>query len=119
MASAASHRQMVVPEISATKPQWSTSARISGTCSLDRGRPRRCGNSQAMALISTTTSGGENRRSTMPGALLKPGDSFFEEPFAPLRHDFSAGVQARRDLIIAESLSREQDDLGSYYISVR
>jgi hypothetical protein len=55
----------------------------------------------------------------MPGALLKPGDSFFEEPFAPLRHDFSAGVQARRDLIIAESLSGEQDDLGSYYISVR
>jgi hypothetical protein len=55
----------------------------------------------------------------MPGALLKPGESFFEEPLAPLRHDLSPGVEACRDFIIANSLSREQDDLGSHDISIR
>src|SRR5712691_6957733 len=101
MASAASHRQMVVPEISATRPRWSASARISGTCNLDRGRPSLCGSSHAIALTATTTSGGKNRGSTMPWAFLEPDESLFEEPLAPLRHDLSAGIQARSDLIVA------------------
>jgi hypothetical protein len=39
MASAASHHQMVAPEISATRPRRITSARMSGTCSRDSGTP--------------------------------------------------------------------------------
>jgi hypothetical protein len=51
MASAASQRQIVVPEISATRPRAMTSARMSGT---KRGR-QGLGSSQAMALTWMAT----------------------------------------------------------------
>src|SRR5216683_6723467 len=115
MASAASHRQIVVPEISATRPRRSTSARISGTCSLDRGRPRRFGSSHAMALTSTVTSGGKNRGATSPGPFFEPGKTLLEETLSPLRHDLAAGVQACSDLIIAQPFGREENHLGSHH----
>jgi len=55
----------------------------------------------------------------MPGTFLEPGESLFEEPLAPLRDDFPAGIQARSDLIVAVSPGSEQDDLGSHHISIR
>jgi hypothetical protein len=55
----------------------------------------------------------------MPWPLLKPGESLFEKSLAPLRHDLSAGIQARSNLIVAVPLGGEEDDLGSNHISIR
>jgi hypothetical protein len=59
MASSESQRQIVLPEISATRPRFTTSLAISGTCSRDNGTPRREGSSQARAFAAITTSGGK------------------------------------------------------------
>jgi hypothetical protein len=42
-ASSASQRQMVAPEISATSPRRTTSSRMSGTCSREKGSPSSAG----------------------------------------------------------------------------
>jgi hypothetical protein len=65
------------------------------------------------------TSGGENWGTPVPWPLLKPGESLFEESLAPLRHDLSAGIQARSNLIVTVPLGGEEDDLGSNHISIR
>jgi len=49
MASSASHFQLVVPEMLATKPRLMTSAWMSGTWRRDSGRPIWEGSSPAMA----------------------------------------------------------------------
>jgi len=43
----------------------------------------------------------------MPWAFLEPGEPLFEESLAPLRHDLSAVIQARSNLIVAISLGSE------------
>jgi hypothetical protein len=43
----------------------------------------------------------------MPWTLLEPGESLFKESLAPLRHDLSARIQARSNLIVAVSLGSE------------
>jgi hypothetical protein len=68
-ASSLSQRQIVVPESDATRPRRITSARMSGTWSRARGRPRRAGSSQAIAFTATTSSGGKTRPAAGPGAL--------------------------------------------------
>ena len=73
MASSDSHRQMVVPEISAAMPRETTSAEMSGTCRRDKGTPRRLGSSQASAFTDTTTSGGKDRRSATSRAFFEAG----------------------------------------------
>src|SRR5712691_2049721 len=50
MASAWSHRQMVLPEMVATKPAWQTWRAMSGVFQWERGTPYVAGNSQARAL---------------------------------------------------------------------
>jgi hypothetical protein len=65
------------------------------------------------------TSGGENWGTPVPWPLLKPGESLLEESLAPLRHDLSAGIQARSNLIVAVPLGGKEDDLGSNHISIR
>ena len=83
-----------------------------------RQRPRRYGSSHAIALTSTTTSGGNNRGTSMPWTLLEPGESLFKESLAPLRHDLPARIQACGNLIVVVSLGSEKDDLGSNHISI-
>src|SRR5919198_5309953 len=119
IASSASQRQMVVPEISATRPRLMTSLRMSGTCSRDSGRPRRLGSSQAIAFTSTTSSGGKNAWASPPGPLLEPVEALGEEALAPLGHDLPPGAQARRDLVIVEAFGRHEHDLGSHDVSIR
>lgn len=97
----------------------STSARMSGTWRRESGIRRRVGSSQAMALISTTSSGGKDRRSAHPGTLLKPGESLLEEPLAPLRDDLPPGVQAGGDLVIVEASGGKKHDLGPHYVPIR
>jgi hypothetical protein len=55
----------------------------------------------------------------MTWTLLEPAESLFEESLTPLRHDLPAGIQSRSDLIVAVSMGREEDDLGSHHISIR
>ena len=119
MASSESHRQIVVPEISATMPRVVTSLAMSGTCSRDSGTPNREGSSQANALTATTTSGGKDRGSTAPGALFEPGETLLEEPLTPLRDDLASGVQPPGDLVVVESLGGHEHDLGSDHFSIR
>jgi hypothetical protein len=72
-----------------------------------------------MALTSTTTSGGENPRPSLPGALLEPGQAFVEEPLAPLGDDLATGVETPSDLVVVHALSREQHDLGPDHVPIR
>src|SRR5579863_4567863 len=119
MASSDSQRQMVVPEMSATMPRAATSVAMSGMCRRDSGTPSRDGNSQARALTATTTSGGKDRGSTAPGALLQAGQALLEEALAPLRHDLAAGVQPQRDLVVVVAIGGHEHDLGPHHISIR
>src|SRR5438270_6468466 len=119
MASADSHRQMVVPEISATIPREQTSAAMSGTCRRASGTPRRDGSSQASALTATTTSGGEGRGPTAPGTLLQAGETLLEEALAPLRHDLPAHVQPCRDLVVVQAGGGHEHDLGAHHVPIR
>src|SRR6266540_1159974 len=80
---------MVVPEISATRPRASSSARMSGTNSRDSGRPSRLGSSQAIALTWMVTSGGKDGGSSSPGAFLQAGQALLVEAFAPLGNDLA------------------------------
>lgn len=61
----------------------------------------------------------DNRGAPVPWPLLKPGESLFEESLAPLRDDLSAGIQARSNIIVADLLGSEEDDLGSNHISTQ
>src|SRR5205823_1663267 len=60
MASSLSHRQRVVSLREAASPQERTWAPSSATLQRERGAPTRLGNSQAIALTCTTSSGGKN-----------------------------------------------------------
>jgi hypothetical protein len=51
--------------------------------------------------------------------LLEALESPLEEALPPLADDLARSVEARRDFIIPQALCREEDDLGSNYISVR
>src|SRR6266540_3502450 len=119
MASADSHRQMVVSEIWATIPEAMASARRYGTNHRDRGRSSFEGSSQARALTATTTSGGKDRRASRPGPLLQPRKAVLEEPLAPLGHHLPAGVQAGGDLVVVQAPGRQQDDLGPEHVPIR
>src|SRR6266700_3017706 len=119
IASVASQRQMVVPEIAATRPRVMTSSRMSGTCRRESGRPRRLGSSQAIALTSMTTPGGKDAWPSSPGSLLEAAEPLGEEAFAPLGDDLAAGVQTGPDLVVVEARSRHEHDLGPYDIPIR
>src|SRR5205807_4174232 len=64
-----SQRHSVVPLIWATMPCAIASRRNSATDQRANGNPRRAGNSQASALISTITLGGKAGGSPAPAAL--------------------------------------------------
>ncbi len=100
IASVASQRQIVVPEISATRPRAMTSVRMSGTNSRDSGRPSRLGSSQAIALTWMATSGGKGRGSSAAGTFLQAGQPLGGKALAPLGDDLPAGVQPRGDLVV-------------------
>jgi hypothetical protein len=43
----------------------------------------------------------------MSWTLFEAGEPLFKESLAPLRHDLSAGIQARSNLIVAVPLGSE------------
>src|SRR6266576_4862478 len=102
MASSFSHRQMVVSLREAVNPQARTWEPSSATLQRESGSPTWAGNSQAMALTRTTSSGGKNPGSAGAGKVFQAYQSFFEEPFSP----------AADDLVIRQALRSEEDHLG-------
>ena len=113
MASSFSHRQMVVSLREAVNPQARTWEPSSATLQRERGAPTRLGNSQAMALTCTTSSGGENPRSAGAFGVFQTGQSFFEEPFSPAADDFASRAEPVGDLVVREALLGEEDHLGA------
>jgi hypothetical protein len=85
----------------------------------EKGRPKSFGNWQARALISTTISGGKKAGSSAPGLLLQASQALVEEALAPLRYDLSRQVQAFADLLVGQTLSGKEDNLGPHDISIR
>lgn len=65
--------------------------------------------SQAIALISTVSSGGKDPRASRAGSLFEARQSFLEEALTPLADHLTAGVQARRDLVIVDAGGSHQD----------
>ncbi len=113
MASSLSHRQRVVSLREAASPQERTWAPSSATLQRERGSPTRLGNSQAIALTCTTSSGGKNPGPARAFEVFQPGQSFFEEPFSPAADDFASGAEPVGDLIIGEALLGEENHLGA------
>lgn len=77
------------------------------------------GNSQAMALTCTTTSGGKSPGATGAGEFLQPLEAFFEKSLSPHADHLTAGIQTLGDLVIGPALGRKQDHLGPDDLKIR
>src|SRR5262245_47793153 len=84
----------------ATSPRFITSAWMSGTCKPEKGSPSRAGSSQAIALTTTTSSGGENRAPARAVALLKSGQALLEEALTPLGDDLERQIEPAGDGLV-------------------
>ena len=71
-----SQRHTVLPLMVATSPLRCASRAMSAQLKRDRGTPRVAGSSHAMALTSTTTSGGKNPGAARARAFFEAGQSF-------------------------------------------
>ncbi len=85
----------------------------------ERGSPVSYGSSHARAFTATTTEGGKLAGPTATGQLFEPGQALVEEAFAPLADDLPRGVEPLADLLVGESFSRIENDLGSDDINIR
>src|SRR5450759_4481038 len=97
----------------ATSPLRSTSRAMSVQLKRDSGRPRVAGNSQAIALTSTTTSGGKSSGTTRAQTFLQTRQTVLVEPLAPLTYHVAPNVQSHSDLVITESLGGKENHLGA------
>jgi hypothetical protein len=92
---------------------------MSAMLNRDSGSPVSEGSSQASALISTTTLGGETAGPAPPRTVTEAVQSLEKEALAPLAHDLSFGIGAQGDLVVAEAFGRQQYHLGPHYIAIR
>src|ERR671910_733359 len=100
MASSESHRQTVVPEISATRP-WATASRAtSAALQRLRGTPLVAGSSQASAFTSILTSGGKGRGSARSRSIFQPSQPLLIKALAPLTDRLGRGVKPLCDLLV-------------------
>jgi hypothetical protein len=83
-----------------------------------KGKPRREGNSQANALISTMTLGGKARRSPAARVFFEPGQALKMKTATPFAEDLTRRVEPCRDRVIGHSFTRQQHDLGANHIPV-
>jgi hypothetical protein len=104
---------MVAPLICATMPRAITSLAKSWRLNRERGKSVWAGNSQARALTCTTTSGGKNGRAPGSWFILQTGQTFLEEPFAPLANDLARDRKAGGNLVIGAALSGQEHYLGT------
>jgi hypothetical protein len=119
MASAASHRQTVRPLIEAAMPRRTVSRAISAQLNRESGRPVSLGSSQARALTSTTTPGGEKTRPAPARTALQAPQALRAESFSPLADDLPGQIQAGGDFGVLQARGRQQDDLGPDDVTIR
>jgi hypothetical protein len=62
---------------------------------------------------------GESRGPSDPRQIVQSGKTLLVEPFAPLGHHLTWGVEAGSDLVVAEPLGCHQHDLGPYDLCIR
>jgi len=72
-----------------------------------------------MALISTARLGGKAHRTAPARSLLEAGEALLEEALAPLADHLPPGVEPRRDVVVIETLRREEHQLGSDDLPIR
>jgi hypothetical protein len=108
MAFSLSHCQTVVSLRDAVRPQARTWAPSSATLQRERGTPKRVGNSQAIALTCTTSSGGKNPGAAGALAVLQTCQTFFEESFSPAADDLASSAEAIGNLIVRKALRSEE-----------
>src|SRR5574340_118568 len=119
MASSCSQRHTVLLLIFATRPErWACRA-TSATLSRDSGRPSVAGNSQASALTSTVSPGGEGPGTSWADPLFQARQSLLEEALAPLADHLAPGVQARGDLVVVQAVGGHENHLGPRDLEVR
>src|SRR5258706_16173823 len=115
MASSLSQRHTVLSLMVAASPLRSTSRAMSPQLKRDSGSPRVRGSSQAMALTSTTTSGGKNSGPPRALAFLQSRHAVLEEAPPPLTHHVAPHIQSGGDLVVAESLGGKENHLGTHH----
>jgi len=118
MASSCSQRHSVLPLILATQPCCCTKCVSSETLHRANGCSWWAGNSQASALIRTTSSGGKRPGAPRSRLLLESGQPFGEEPLAPKTDDLPPRIQSLRDLVIRHAFRREQDHPRAHNLKV-
>jgi len=115
MASACSQRQTVAPLIEATMPRWTATSAI---CARPN-RLKSLGSWHASALISTTISGGKNRRAPASWSFFETSQTFFEETFSPLGDNLARQIKPPPDLFVLKPLGSQEDDLRPNNITIR
>jgi hypothetical protein len=95
------------------------SRRNSETDQRANGSPRRDGNSQASAFIATTILGGKAGRAPASGKLVEARKALVVKTPTPLADNLRWCVEMLRDAGVAEALTCQQYDLGSYNVTIR
>lgn len=85
----------------------------------DKGRPVRCGSSQARAFTCTTRLGGKAGLTPASRFILEARQAGQAEAFAPLTDDLAWGVESQGDDLIGKALGGEEDDFGADYLAIR
>jgi hypothetical protein len=66
-----------------------------------------------------TTSGGKNAGAPRAVSVIEPRQPLFEEALPPEAGNFAAGIQSFGNLIVAQSLCGEEDDLCTLNLKIR
>src|SRR3990170_4432246 len=103
----------------ATRPRRMASCRIVGRLRRESGNPCSCGNSQASALMATTTLGGKAGRAPAARPLLQAGHTLRKDPLAPLADDLPTRIQSSGDCVVPEPIGRVERDLGPDDVTIR
>ena len=86
---------------------------------LDKGNPRRWGNSQARALTWTTRLGGKAGLAPASGLVFEAGQTGQSESSAPFADDLTWRVEASGDEVIGETFGRHENDPGPDNVTIR
>jgi hypothetical protein len=85
----------------------------------ESGSPSFAGNSHAMALTRTTSSGGENPGASGSWAVIQTPEALLEEALTPHADDFTSCRESVRDFIIREAIVSQENHLGAEYFKIR
>ena len=119
MASSLSHRQMVVSLTAVIRPELRTCEPSSARLQRESGSPSLAGNSHAMALTRTTSSGGEDPGPSGSWAVVETTEALLEEALAPHARDFASRAEVLCDLVIGEAPMSQEDHLGAEDLEIR